>query len=98
MSVGDQRRGRVEIDVEFDSDLDVGATDVAGADFELDAELDVAGPDIDVDIDSGADTASAVAQAAEGIGEWVASLFTFRTIVFVSAFFGAAGIVFTCPS
>ncbi len=76
-----------DMDVDFDADLDVGGTDFG------DAELEV---DLDPDVNSSVvDAASAAASAASGVGDWVASLLTFRTLVFASTFFGLVGMVFT---
>ena len=68
-------------------------------DLDTDADFDM---DIDVDMDLDVDTAdveaggaTAIAAAAGGIGDWVASLLSFRTLTFFSMFFGAVGIVLT---
>ena len=76
-------------DLDFDTDIDI--------DFDVDTDLGGAGFELDADLDAGSagDTAAALAEVIGGAGDWLASLLTFRTFVFVSAFFGTAGIVFT---
>ena len=73
-----------DVDMDFDTDVDLGG------DFDVDTDFDA---DIDADVES--DTESAIVAQTSVIGDWVASLLTFRTLIFVSAFFGIVGIVFT---
>ncbi len=82
--------GGLGSDMEVDSDLELD-TDV---DFDADVELDA---DIDVDADIDADPASQspVSAGVDASQAIVGSLLSFRSAVFFSAFFGAAGIVFT---
>lgn len=68
--------------LDFDTDADF--------DFDADADFDL---DVDADVDFDSDTDAGALQAAGGIGDWVASLLTFRTLIFFLAFFGAVGIV-----
>lgn len=70
---------------------------LGGLDFDTDAELEF---DADTDLDFGdaefdADTDGSLTQAAGGIGDFVASLLSFRTLVFFAAFFGIVGMVLT---
>ncbi len=70
---------------------------LGGLDFDTDAEIEF---DTDADLDLGegdfdTDTDGSLSQAAGGIGDFVASLLSFRTLVFFLAFFGIVGIVLT---
>lgn len=65
--------------LDLDSDADV--------EFDTDADLDLGDAEFDA-ADSGG------ASIADGIGDFVASLLTFRTLVFFATFFGVVGIVF----
>lgn len=78
--------GGLGSDMEFDTDVELDT------DFDLDAELDV---DFDTDVDLDSDTHSPVSAGVDASQAIVGSLLSFRSIVFFSAFFGAAGIVFT---
>lgn len=80
----------------LDSDLgdgfggDVGDADLGGGlDLDVDADLS-GGVDFDVDADGG----SFDSGMGDALGSVFASLVSFRTIVFFSAFFGTAGLVF----
>ncbi|MEM7093205.1 MAG: NfeD family protein [Actinomycetota bacterium] len=77
--------GGVDADVDFGTGGDIG-------DLDLGDVADVGDVDVDTDFDTDAET-----QAVEPsiVGDWVASLLTFRSIVMVSAFFGLVGIVLT---
>jgi membrane protein implicated in regulation of membrane protease activity len=76
----------------------IGSLDLdTDADFDFDTDIDV---DVDMDLDADADFDgdASFAGTVGGIGDWVASLLTFRAFIFFSAFFGAAGIVLTVLS
>lgn len=59
------------------------------ADVDADADLD-AGVDGDADVDAGV---SIVGSAGDGVADAVLSIFSFRAIVFLFAFFGITGLV-----
>lgn len=69
------------VDVDLDMDLEVEAD----LDMELDA-VEASGPDLDADAGSG---------FGDAFGSVFASLLSFRTVVFFSAFFGTSGLVFS---
>lgn len=82
-----------DVDADFGGDLDVeadiefDAADAGGADFDSSGAVDT------VDgVDSGDAGGDGVFDGA--LGAVFASIISFRTVVFVSAFFGAAGLVF----
>lgn len=58
---------------------------IGGGDIDADADLDL---DVDFDADPDLDTGD----LAEGAGSALSSLLSFRTLVFVSAFFGITGL------
>jgi len=76
--------------LDFDSDAEI--------EFEADTDLDFGDADFDTDFGDAefdTDTQSGFAEAASGIGDFVASLLTFRTLVFFMTFFGVVGAVLT---
>ena len=80
--------------LDFDGDIGAGGADV---DFDTGADMDLGG-DVDLGVDAetdGLDAATAIASAVGGIGEWVASLFTFRVLIFTTGFFGFTGLLFS---
>jgi len=81
IDVGDAELGDVDV-ADFDLDADVGGID---ADF----DAGDAGFDAEADIDGGFDSDGLF----DGVGDFVLSLLSFRSIVFASTFFGLAGAV-----
>lgn len=87
------------------SDLDGGfGGDIGDADLDMDLDMDL---DVEADFEVGSDGIGSDLTAAAGnpgvdgggfdsglFGAMFASLISFRTVVFFSAFFGAAGLVF----
>ncbi len=67
------------LDFEGDVDLDFDS------DVDFDVDVDVDGPDIDFDADG----------VLGDIGQFFASLISFRSLVFFAAFFGLIGLAFT---
>ncbi len=59
---------------------------VGGGDIDADADLDL---DLDLDADADLDTGD----LTEGAGSALSSIFSFRTLVFASAFFGITGLI-----
>ena len=93
-----------------DADADFDGADLDGGDFDagdLDGGFDAAdiGGDIEIDLadgefvtadtDLGTDFASGGDSLFDGVGDFVSSLLSFRSIVFFSTFFGVAGAVLT---
>lgn len=71
----------------LDADVDVGGDlDIGGDVGELSADLDMGG-DMDLDLDTDG--------LLGGVGDFVSSLLSFRSLVFFAAFFGFAGMVFS---
>ncbi len=76
-----------------DLDADAGGLDVGDADV-----LDVEGIELDADgtpIDAPGDDSIAVGAGGSMVGDTLAGLLSFRSVVFGSAFFGIAGTIFT---
>lgn len=74
--------------LDFDSDAEL--------DFDADADMDFGDADMDIgEAEVDADSQGSLAEAAGGVGAFVASLLTFRTLVMSAAFFGLVGIVLT---
>jgi len=68
--------------LDFGADVELEGLDVDGG-LELDGDIDVDGLDLDADGVLG------------GVGDFVASLLSFRSIVMFATFFGLAGTVFS---
>lgn len=76
--------------------LDLGADVELDGGFEVDGGLELSGdidvdPGFDADLDGGLDADGVLG----GVGDFVASLLSFRSIVMFAAFFGLAGMVFS---
>lgn len=83
--------GGLDLDSELDADFDGGF----GGDLELDGGIDAGGVgDFDSDLGSGLDVGDADGLLG-GVGDFVGSLLNFRSLLFFSAFFGTAGVVFS---
>lgn len=84
-----------DADADFDgADLDGG--DFDGGDIGGDIEIDLAdGEVLAGDTDLGTDLSSGGDSLFDGVGDFVSSLLSFRSIVFFSTFFGVAGAVLT---
>ena len=77
------------LDADFDTDLDADLD--AGFDADIDTDVDLA--DIDTDVDGTVESADGP-DLGGALSAVLASLLSFRTVVFFAAFFGASGLVF----